>query len=180
MSESKKTKVKVFVKLFNDIKDRDQEKELDRKAKFVAKYIDKTYVPYAIKMSEAIRIVERSSYTDLDGTKIFSLSSPMRWVLFVICIINYYTSLEIDDNDAMTDYDLLDQVGAIDIIFSLIGKDIESFNTVLTMTYDDMMENERSTTAFLDRQIAAIKLLLDNIDTSAIEDAAKSLNKNDE
>ena len=168
--ETKKTKVKIFVKLFNDIRDRDSNKEVAKKQEFVAKYIGKLYMPYAIKMAEARRIVERTTNVDVGGEHLFSSSSPMRWVLYVMSILLYYTNLEFS-NDVMSDFDMLDEAGVIEYIFSAIGKDVDTFQTVLNMTYDDYMTNEHDVVSFLQQKLAAINKLIDGIDLDAIQQA---------
>lgn len=171
--EAKKTKVKIFVKLFNDIKDRDSEKELEKKRAFVQKYIAKTYMPYAYKMAESRRIVEQSTNVDVDGTKLFATSSPMRWVLYVISVMIYYTSLEFSD-DVMADFDLLDGSGIIEFIFAAIGRDVDTFQTVLNMTYDDYMTNEHDMVSLIERKFAAIGKIVDGVDWEAIQKAIES------
>lgn len=173
--EAKKTKIKIFVKLFNDIKDRDPEKELSRKQGFVSKYISKTYMPYAIKMAEARRIVERTTNVEANGEQLFATSSPMRWVLYVMSVMLFYTSLEFS-NDVMADYDMLDEAGVIEYIFAAIGKDTDTFQTVLNMTYDDYMTNEHDMVSFIQQKFAAIGKLIDGIDFSAIQQAIENAN----
>ena len=169
----KKTKVKIFVKLFNDIKDRDPEKELAKKQEFVAKYVDRTYMPYAIKMAEARQIVERTTNVEADGEQLFASSSPMRWVLYVMSVMLFYTSLEFS-NDVMADYDMLDEAGVIEYIFAAIGKDTDTFQTVLNMTYDDYMTNEHDIVSFIQQKFAAIGKLIDGIDLSSIQQVIES------
>ena len=173
--ENKKTKVKIFVKLFNDIQDRDVEKELDKKAKFVNKYIDNTYMSYAMKMAEARQIMERTSNIDVGGKTMFSMSSPMRYVLFVVSVIRNYTSLEFSD-DVMADFDLLSVSGAIEMIFAAIGRDVDDFNTVLSMTVDDYMQNERDIVSFMEQRLATLERILGAIDTDAIAERFANLN----
>lgn len=173
MSENKKTKIKIFVKLFNDITDRDADKELEKKTKFANKYIENSYMPYAMKMAEARQILERSTNIEVDGKQMFSISSPMRYVLFVVSVIQNYTSLEFSD-DVMADFDLLSVSGAIEVLFASIGRDVEDFNTVLSMTVDDYMQNERDLVSFIENRLAAFAKILDGVDIDAIESALKS------
>lgn len=158
-TENKKTAVKIFVKLYNDSRDKD---------KMIAKYITSTYLPYAMKMAESRRIVERSSNIDVDGKQMFSISSPMRWVLYVVSVITNYTSLGFS-SDVMADFDLLNASGAIEAIFTTIGKDLDEYNTVLNMTFDDYLSNNRDIVTFLENKFAALGALIDAVDTAAIE-----------
>lgn len=162
-TENKKTAVKIFVKLYTDSRE---------KEKFVAKYITTTYLPYALKMAEARRIVERSSNVDIDGKQMFAVSSPMRWVLYVVSVITNYTSLEFS-SDVMADFDLLNAAGAIETIFGVLGKDVDEFNTVLNMTFDDYLSNNRDIVTFLENKFAALGTLFNSIDLSALEETSK-------
>lgn len=160
-TENKKTAVKIFVKLYNDSRD---------KEKMITKYITSKYLPYAMKMAEARRIVERSSNIDVDGKQMFSISSPMRWVLYVVSVITNYTSLEFS-SDVMADFDLLNASGAIETIFATIGKDLDEYNTVLNMTFDDYLSNNHDIVTFLEDKFMALGALINSIDTAALEQA---------
>lgn len=172
--ENKKTAVKIFVKLFNDIKDVKPERVVEKRNEFVAKYISNTYMPYALKMAEAKKIVDKSCNLEVNGKSVFNMSSPMRWVLFVVSVVNYYTSLEFA-GDVMEDFDLLNCAGAIEYIFGQL-KDVDEFQTVLNMTTDDYMNNDRDIVTFLEDKFAALGMLLESVDVDAIEGALKDNN----
>lgn len=160
-TEKKKTAIKIFAKLYTDSRD---------KEKMAAKYVSSTYMPYALKMAEARRIVERSSNVDVDGKQMFSISSPMRWVLYVVSVITNYTSLEFS-SDVMADFDMLNASGAIETIFAIIGKDLDEFNTVLNMTLDDYLRNNRDVVTFLENKFMALGELINSIDATTLEQA---------
>ena len=107
------------------------------------------YLPYADKVSAADYIVVSSSYAIVkDGDKlvqtdVIKVTSPMRYVLFVMTVIDKYTNIEVNFKDIMPEFDALNSNGLIEVIFSRIGdKEVTEFNTVLGMVADDFMANK--------------------------------------
>lgn len=108
------------------------------------------YLPYADKVSAADYIVVSSSYAivkdgdELVQTDVIKVTSPMRYVLFVMTVIDKYTNIEVNFKDnIMSEFDALNSNGLIEVIFSKIGdKEVAEFNTVLGMVADDFMANK--------------------------------------
>lgn len=149
-------KVKDFVEQF--VKTTDKER-------FVAKHIKTSYIPYAVKMNEAARIVRTSTYTGEEGA--FKLSSPTRYLLFILTVLQQYTDIELNLSAVTEDFDALDEVGAIDFIVAAIGRDVDTFQTIVNMTYDDELTNTRDLVPFLETKIEALGAVLSEIIAAA-------------
>ena len=128
------------------------EKQLtvDDKAKFLkSKLKTEKYLSHADKLSIAENIVESSSYKMvreegvLKKTDIIALNSPMRYILFVMTIVDKYTNIEVNFKNIMPDFDALNINGLIDAIFEKVGdKETGEFHTVLDRVLNDFMANK--------------------------------------
>mgnify|MGYP003293055073 CR=1 FL=1 len=115
----------------------------DDKAKFLKSNLKtEKYMPYADKLTRAENIVKSSSYAMIkeDGklkqTDRIALNSPMRYILFVMTVVDKYTNIEVNFNNIMPDFDALNFNSLIEIIFEKIGdKETAEFNTVV----DDLL-----------------------------------------
>lgn len=121
------------------------------------------YLPYSDKLIVAEHIVKSSSYAivknqdngELKKTNRIKINSPMRYVLFVMTIINKYTNLEVNFNNVMPEFDCLNRNGLFEIIFNKIGdKEVGEFNTVVDMVLDDFMTNEYEFKNFVSEMIS--------------------------
>ena len=128
------------------------EKQLtnDDKAKFLKSNLKiEKYIPYADKVTIAENIVSSSSYamTKEDGvlkqTDRIALNSPMRYILFVMTVVDKYTNIEVDFKNIMPDFDALNYNSLIEGIFEKVGeKETAEFNTVVDMVLNDFMANK--------------------------------------
>lgn len=107
------------------------------------------YLSYSDKVLLAERIVNGSSYAIvkedgvLNKTDKIKINSPMRYILFVMTIIDKYTNITVNFNDVMPEFDYLNKNGLFEIIFNKIGdREIGEFNTVVEMVLDDFMANK--------------------------------------
>lgn len=122
----------------------------DDKAKFLkSKLKTEKYMPYADKLALAENIVKSSSYAmvkegdALKQTDRIALNSPMRYILFVMTIVDKYTNIEVNFKNIMPDFDALNFNGLIEVIFDKIGtKETAEFNTVVEMVLNDFMANK--------------------------------------
>lgn len=152
-------KVTDFIEQYNNSTD---------KAKFTKKIIHRQYVPYSEKIAIAVHIVQMSSY-DEGGN--FRLNSPLRYLLWVQAVLQSYTTLELGQNFASA-YDALDQAGAVEEIINAVGRDAESLQTIVSMTLDDLMTNERDLPAYLDGKLAAFAQVVNAISEDATPEAS--------
>ena len=154
-------KVKNFVEQF--------EKSTD-KQRFVSKHIKETYMPYAVKMSNAARIVRSSTYAKNDDeTEMFKISSPTRYLLFVVTVVQYYTDIEINTEEVTDEFDILNECGAVEHILATIGKDVDEFQTIVNMTLDDEISNTRDLTSFFEMKLASFEAVLGEVIASMAE-----------
>lgn len=183
---SKDFNVKSFVEEY--------EKQLtnDDKAKFLkSKLKIEKYMPYADKLTLAENIVKHSSYAMVkeDGvlkqTDRIALNSPMRYILFVMTVVDKYTNIKVNFNNIMPDFDALNFNSLIEVIFEKIGdKETAEFNTVVEMVLNDFMANKYQFKNYIDDTLLKISglvekcaPLIDNItsklDSMSEEDAEK-------
>ena len=137
----------------------------------VAKHVVATFVPYETKIAEAKNIVENSCYIDVNGSKKFWLNTPMRYILFIKAVIMLYTDLEFSDMNTLLQLNLLEQYQIVEPIIAKIGPDYEKFQTILNMTLDDAMANERSLISYLENMGESIGIVLDELSKIALEQA---------
>ena len=122
----------------------------DDKTKFLkSKLKTEKYLPYADKLTFAENIINHSSYAMVkeDGvlkkTDRIALNSPMRYILFVMTVVDKYTNIEVNFQNIMPDFDALNFNSLIEVIFEKIGdKEVSEFNTVVEMVLDDFMANK--------------------------------------
>lgn len=158
-------KVDEFVNGFN--KALKSKSSVNTVEKYIEKHITKKYLPYAMKMAEAHNIVKSSSYYADADTKRFRLNSPARYILFVVSVLTHYTDIEFGKN-VSEDYDALAECGALEGIITAIGEDYDVFQTVVNMTLDDEMSNERELASFFEHRIVAAQKMLENVDVDSI------------
>ena len=164
----------------------------DDRAKFLkGKLKTEKYMPYAEKLSIAEKIIQSSSYAIIkdDGvlnkTDKIALNSPMRYILFVMTVVDKYTNIEVNFNNIMPDFDALNFNSLIEIIFEKIGdKETAEFNTVVEMVLNDFMANKYQFKNYIDDTLLKVAglvekcaPLIDNItnklDNMSEEDAEK-------
>ena len=147
------------------------EKQLsnDDKAKFLKnKLKTEKYMPYADKLTIAENIIEHSSYAMVkeDGklrqTDRIALNSPMRYILFVMTVIDKYTNIEVNFKNVMPEFDALNFNGLIEVIFEKVGdKEIAEFNTVVDMVLNDFMANKYQFKNYIDDTLLKVSGLVE-------------------
>lgn len=146
-----KMKVKEFVEECNKVAND------SIKASRISSYLKvKPYVNFLDKIALANRVVKRSVY-DLDENGIpvsINVKSDVKYILHVIGMIELYTDLDINYENILEDYDLLNQSGLLVDIFKLIGdKEVGECQMLLDMKFADEMQNKLSTEAFVSNQV---------------------------
>lgn len=134
------------------------------KIKFVKNALKiQTYLPYANKVACAERIVKTTSYAlikdentgEMIKTNRIKINSPMRYILFVMNIVNEYTNIEVNFKNIMPEFDGLNKNGLFEIIMNKIGeREVAEFNTVVEMILNDFMTNEYEFKNFVSEQIS--------------------------
>ena len=141
----------------------------DDKTKFLkTKLKTEKYIPYADKLTLAENIINHSSYAMVkeDGvlkqTNRISLNSPMRYILFVMTVVDKYTNIEVNFGNVMPDFNALNFNGLIEVIFEKVGdKETAEFNTVVEMVLNDFMANKYQFKNYIDDTLLKISGLVE-------------------
>ena len=141
----------------------------DDKAKFLKnKLKTEKYMPYEDKLTLAKNIINHSSYamTKEDGklkqTDRIALNSPMRYILFVMTVVDKYTNIEVNFGNIMPDFDALNFNSLIEIIFEKVGdKETAEFNTVVEMVLNDFMANKYQFKNYIDDTLLKVSGLIE-------------------
>lgn len=133
-------------------------------------YLEKTisinpYISYGVKHFLADKIIKNTSFVDdNDNEKVkkFKINTPKRYVLSVYTIITCYTNIQMSEDNVISDFDLLNQYGLIDKIFSLIPEtEIEEFKSIIDMAASDFITNYYEPKAFIERQLNELATLVE-------------------
>lgn len=154
-----KSFVEEYEKQMNDIE----------KSKFLkSKLKTEKYMPYSDKLTLAENIVKHSSYATVkeDGilkqTDKIALNSPMRYILFVMTVVDKYTNIEVNFKNIMPDFDALNFNSLIEVIFEKIGdKETAEFNTVVEMVLNDFMANKYQFKNYIDDTLLKVSGLIE-------------------
>jgi hypothetical protein len=126
------------------------------------------YMPYADKLTLAENIVKSSSYAmvkedgKLKQTDRIALNSPMRYILFVMTVVDKYTNIEVNFGNIMPDFDALNFNSLIEVIFEKIGdKETAEFNTVVDMVLNDFMANKYQFKNYIDDTLLKVAGLVE-------------------
>ena len=133
------------------------------KEAYLKQRLVKNYISYEEKVVTAERIIEATSYTEVDGQRIYKRNMPSRAVLFSLTLISKYTDIEIDFNNILKDYNLLDENQYIENLLRIIpGKEMSTWKTLMSMIEDDIEVNDRSVISFLSSKSEAAQILLNS------------------
>ena len=145
--------------------------------------IDK-YISYAKKWDICKRIVDASSYTTINGKKVFDLNSISRHMLFTLNMINEYTDIYVDFKNVVSCFDTLNKERLIDLFIGtgcndgiLPQDELNEFFMIMDMTLSDMLENERSFAGCIENKLNAIASLFDSF-VKQIENESLKENNN--
>lgn len=160
---NKNFNVKSFVEEYEkQVNDADKAKFLKTKLK------TEKYMPYADKLALAENIVKSSSYAIVkeDGvlkqTDRIALNSPMRYILFVMTVVDKYTNIEVDFKNIMPEFDTLNFNSLIENIFEKVGdKETAEFNTVVEMVLNDFVANKYQFKNYIDDTLLKVSGLVE-------------------
>lgn len=133
---------------------------------YIKAHIIKEYVSYVDKCNYATRIIRATSYMNInDDSKVFRQDSTSRYVLHCLALIDLYTDIEIDySNNIIQDFDMLEQRGLIaQIIAQISDVEVNRFDMIMSMKYEDLMENERSVNSMIQDAMTSINKVLKKI-----------------
>lgn len=168
-----------FIEKYNAVRD---------KSSFLKERIVTNYIPYLTKVAECKEIVEKTSYTNTQP-KMYLRDTPSKYILFILRLIILYTDIEISlgTENTIQDFDSINQlsyivhdknIGVISgLITAISDKEYSEFNNVLKMVEEDLYENERSMSGFLETKFAALLSSKDEIISIAKEIASNNINE---
>lgn len=118
----------------------------------------KDYEKYEVVCAICDQIVA-SSYFATDGQ--FKADSCKKYLMYVSALLNTYTNIKFDENDALGDFNLLQRYGLVDIIIGYIPESqIAVFDSVLNMKTNDLMTNYYEPHAFVREQVVKFAPLI--------------------
>lgn len=111
----------------------------------------KDYERYEVVCAICDQIVASSYFTG-DGQ--FKLDSCKKYLMYVSALLNTYTNIRFDENDALGDFNLLQRYGLVDVIIGYIpDAQVAMFDSVLNMKSNDLMTNYYEPHAFVREQV---------------------------
>lgn len=162
--------VKEFVEGYKKTTNTDKSKYLKTKLTTL------DYLPTMDKIIAAQNLIKSTSYAvistgnttenndELIRTNRIHINSPMRYILYVMTVVDRYTNIEVDFNAVMGEYDLLNSNSLVEVIFDKIGKkETTEMSTIIDMTLNDFMENEYETHNFITRQLNGLSGSLEKV-----------------
>lgn len=151
---------------------------------FIKKHVVNNYVNYLEKCVWCDNIIKMSCHEfelDKEGNIVneyVKINSATRYVAFIMRLIDLYTDIEINFENAefVNQYDKLNKVGAIGHLMSGIPQnESDEFSTLLAMKLDDFRDNEYSITAFLYNFKKSIALTNDVINKALESEEFKTI-----
>lgn len=132
------------------------------KEKFIIKHVIKDkYIPYAEKVNVCNRIVRVTSYVGSGETLTYRQNTPAQYMLYSLNVVDLYTDIDIDFSNADREFDKLDKLHLITEIINYVDDyEVNTLKTLLDMTKDDLMANERDLASFLENKISLIQSIL--------------------
>ncbi len=129
------------------------------------------YVPYGEKCFLANKIIESTSY---DAQRNIKIDSAARYLLFVYTLLKSYTNLDVTAAHMTEEFDLLNRYGLIDEITNLIPeKEVNEFNKILSMTYEDFMTNHYEIHGFITDTIQKISNVIEGTSPELLDELRK-------
>lgn len=139
----------------------------------------KEYERYEVVCAICDQIVASSYFTG-DGQ--FKIDSCKKYLMYVSALLNTYTNIRFDENDALGDFNLLQRYGLVDVIIGYIpDAQVAMFDSVLNMKSNDLMTNYYEPHAFVREQVVKFAPLIHKwIDSflDVAEDVVKEIDMN--
>lgn len=118
----------------------------------------KDYERYEVICTICDQIIA-SSYFTVDGQ--FKVDSCKKYLMYISALLNTYTNIRFDENDALGDFNLLQRYGLVDVIISYIPESqMAVFDSVLNMKSNDLMTNYYEPHAFVKEQVVKFAPLI--------------------
>lgn len=153
------------------------------KQALLEKVMNPHYVSYEMKITICEKIIENSYYTkDVDGNnKRLYVNSPAKHMMYCLWLVKQYTYIEIDFSNALEEFNLLNEHGLLDLIYSNTPeKEHKEFCMILDMVENDVLQNEYETHAFILNQVERFGELLGHVVKPALDRFGDILENMDE
>lgn len=141
----------------------------------------KDFERYEVVCGICDNLVEQAYFThDKDGNRTgFKADSCKKYLLYIAALLNTYTNIQFDPEDALGDFNFLCKYGLVDVIISYIPESqIAMFDSVLNMKSNDVMTNYYEPHAFVREQVLkfapGIHMWLEQF-LGAVEDVVKDV-----
>lgn len=118
---------------------------------FIRSCIKNIYIPYATKIDICNKLIETTSRKEnINGEKMFCQKTPAKYMLLRLTLINLYTEIEVDMENGLSEFDLLEENDLTeDIICKIPAKEADRFANIISMIEKDCYENERTVFAIV-------------------------------
>lgn len=134
-----------------------------------------------INLAEKVTVVSIHSHDEAGNVNGLKINSVSKYILHIMGLIELYTDLEIDTNNLLAEYDLLNSNGLIETIINSIGeKEITECQMFIEMVWNDAIQNELTPQAFIQSQVTRFGTLAGATIAPVIEGLSKSLENLDE
>ena len=133
------------------------------KETYVKKHVISTYVPFENKIALANNIVKKTMFAD-NGDLV--RNTPAIYMNYMLALIKLYTDIEINDNETLSAFNLIEQYEVNPLLVSAIGSDASSLDTVIKMVINDTIDNHSDLVNFMTIKEDNLKLLLDKAEAA--------------
>lgn len=147
-------KIEEFIEEFN----KSQNKE-----NYVKKHVISTYVPFENKIALANNIVKKTMFAD-NGDLV--RNTPAIYMNYMLALIKLYMDIEVNDNETLSAFNLIEQYEVNPLLISAIGSDASSLDTVIKMVINDTIDNHSDLVNFMTIKEDNLKLLLDKAEAA--------------
>lgn len=133
-----------------------KKKYFEENVKLVNKYIN------VDKKIDLINRIVRATMRNEKGD--FKINSCVRYILYVMNLINEYTNLEVNFKNISEEYDLVKKTGLLEKILTIIpNEERTEFLTMLNMAVDDYMKNIYDPHSYITRQVDRFGTLISTL-----------------
>lgn len=177
IKNTKKYTVKEFCEKYNKTNVEQLKKSL------IEEIMNRHYVSYEMKITICEKIIESSYYKKNDdgNTKKLHINSPAQYMLYYLWLVKQYTNIEINFENSLEEFNLLNECGLLDIITNNIPeRELKEFRMILDMVENDVLQNEYEIHAFVSNQIERFGELTGYVLKPVIEQLNKTLENMDE
>lgn len=145
------------------------------------------YIPYTEKIGIAEAIMKTCCHLkDENGEDSYyvKVSSPFKYLSTVRQIVIRYTNIIFNDpanKSFIAEYDMLMSCGLLDKVLSSIPqRELQEFNSICNMVYDDIMTNYYEPHGFITNNLARITSVLNNTSTPFFNSLSKKVSNMDD